>query len=62
MFRRISFLFILAFSSFIFSSTCYANSNGAVGNGFGQNTCKLPSGEFINVPWHICELKNGRSI
>ncbi|WP_318492571.1 hypothetical protein [Photobacterium leiognathi] len=65
MFRRVFFLFILAFSSSVFSSTCGANGHGAVGNvgnGFGQNACKLPSGEFINVPWYICELKDGRSI
>ncbi|KLV05900.1 hypothetical protein ABT56_10265 [Photobacterium aquae] len=45
----------------LFSSSVLA-SGGGRNTEFGQNACKLPSGEYIFVPWHVCLLKGGRSI
>ncbi|WP_139310461.1 hypothetical protein [Photobacterium proteolyticum] len=37
-------------------------SGGSEGQrGFGQQYCKLPSGERIFVPWHICHAKGGKT-
>jgi len=38
------------------------SANGSQGaGGFGQQYCKLPSGERIFVPWHICHIKGGKT-